>query len=240
MLATIVVSPDIPATHDLRGFGLDAFFADSGEIAARSRSSETVAFLLAGADLHVKRYRYSPKQAFRGCLRNTFREPSRVRAEYEILRRIASKVGDVAAVAVAYGEQRHLGFLRRAFLATATIAGAVPVGPDVSVETVGNFLRRIHDGGLSHGRLYPRNLLVSPDGSLRMVDLDRARLTVEPVTGPRAATDLVYLLSSMEGIDGDAVHAAYGRPVAERDMKRARGQAAAGREKRAGPPHVTG
>jgi len=237
--ATIVVSPDIPATHDLRGFGFDAFFADSGEIAARSRSSETVALLLAGADLHVKRYRYSPRQAFRGCLRNTFRKPSRVRAEYEILRRIASEVGDVAAVAVAYGEERHLGFLRRAFLATATVAGAVPVDPDISVEAVGNFLRRIHDGGLSHGRLYPRNLLVSPDGSLRMVDLDRARLTDEPATGPRAASDLVYLLSSIDGIDGDAIHADYGRPLTERDLRRAEAKAAAGREKRAGPPHVT-
>lgn len=204
-----------------------------------SRSSNTVALRLAGVDLHVKRYRYSRRQAFRGCLRNTFLGPSRVRAEFEMARRLRGRLGDVTPAAAAFGEERRAGFLRRAFFATETIADAAPVGSEASAHALGSFLRRLHAAGFSHGRLYARNLLATPDGTLRIVDLDRTTFRLRPVRGPRAARDLAHLLVSIEGLDGAALLDAYGAPSLATEVERARVAATAGLARRSGPPHVT-
>ncbi len=44
------------------------------------------------------------------------------------------------------------------------------------LERVGATIRRFHDAGLDHVDLNARNLLITPDGSVWLIDLDRCRL----------------------------------------------------------------
>jgi len=235
----IVISPEIPGRDGLEALPFERFFGAEGEVVARSRSSDTRSVVLAGHPLHVKRYRYSPRQALRGMLRNTLSGPSRVAREYAMLTRVADRLGaDVVPRAVAFGEARRFGFLRAAFLATETIPDSHPVTGAVDAASLGRFLRSIHDRGFSHGRLYARNLLRAGDGSLRLVDLDRAIRTDRRAAGRRAALDIACVLASLPGLDGEALIAGYGREDVRDLVDAVMPVAQAGLKKRSGPPHV--
>jgi tRNA A-37 threonylcarbamoyl transferase component Bud32 len=43
------------------------------------------------------------------------------------------------------------------------------------VRRAGASVRRLHDAGVPHPDLHPKNLLVAPDGRVLVIDLDRAR-----------------------------------------------------------------
>ena len=170
----VVLSPafssDLPA--DFRAF------ADlGGRTVALSGSTRTVRGALAGVDLHVKRHDYPVRRALAGALRNTFRRPSRAAREFRMLTEFARR--GAAPAAAAFGEDRWFGFLRQAFVASVTADGGVPSSeapPDSAgaAAALGAFLGRVHRDGLCHGRLFARNLLVLPDGTFLLVDLDRA------------------------------------------------------------------
>ena len=235
----IVVSPEIRGREEIQALPFSRFLADEGEVVARSRSSDTRAVVLAGHALHLKRYRYSVRQTIRGMFRNTRFGLSRVAREYAMLVRVAERLGPgVVPRAVAYGERRRVGFLRAAFLATETVPDAQPVADDVDAGDLGRFLRRIHDGGFTHGRLYARNLLVTGEGSFRIVDLDRASLTEETAHPGPAALDLACLLASLPGIGAEQLFAAYGRERARYAVIAMMPMARAGLDRRSGPPRV--
>ncbi|MHC4473527.1 MAG: lipopolysaccharide kinase InaA family protein [Planctomycetota bacterium] len=180
---------------------------EGGEIVALSGSTETRRIRLAGLDLHVKRHRYSPRAALRAALRNTWLWPSRAAREFQMLAAFRALAGpDVAPAPVALGEERVLGLLRSSFLATATVLGARPLdrqtpeGRDAA-RRLGRFLASIHGAGLSHGRLFARNLLVTDTG-FAVVDLDRARSvgTGRRPSEAARARDLAFLDESVPGV----------------------------------------
>lgn len=147
----------------------------TGETVARSRTSETLRVQAFGLDLHLKRYRYSIRRAVQGGLRNTFLGPSRAAGEFRMLSRLGV---ELAPRPIALGEHRKAGFLREAFLATETVEGARPLDITLSrdgARALGACVGRLHAGGIVHGGLFPRNVLATPDGRYRVLDLDRAR-----------------------------------------------------------------
>ena len=86
----------------------------------------------------------------------------------------------------------------RGFLLTREVPGAMdleawlhgaPSVTDVDRETVlrraGEAVRRLHDAGVSHADLHAKNLLLTPEGEIRILDLDRARVYGKSV--PEAA-----------------------------------------------------
>lgn len=201
--------------------GLPAEFADwaeaEGEVVARSRSTDTVRIRLGGLDLHRKRWRYPLATALRGVLRNTLFRPSRARREYRMLGALADL--DAAPAPAAFGERRVLGLLRHAFVASVTFEGAEPLSKRVPDgrdrdRALGRFLGRLHAAGATHGRLFARNLLGTPDGAFRLVDLDRARVRRDgPAPASARAKDLAFLSESLAHLPLSrhrAVLAAYG------------------------------
>jgi len=157
-----------------------------------------------------------------------------------MLSRVADRLGkDVVPGAVACGEHRRFGFLRAAFLATLTIPDVLPVEETVEAAALGRFLRTTHDRGLSHGRLYARNLLVSGRGdTFHLVDLDRAVLTEHPAVGIRAGLDIACVLASLPALDGEALLLGYGKDEIRAVVDAALPGARAGLARRSGPPRV--
>lgn len=95
---------------------------------------------------------------------------------------------------------RH-GPTYQAALLTVRLAGAqalaelLPVASDALLAHVGATIRRFHDAGLDHVDLNARNLLVTPDERVWLIDLDRCRLR-RP--GRWKKTNLQRLQRSME------------------------------------------
>jgi tRNA A-37 threonylcarbamoyl transferase component Bud32 len=175
-----------------------------GRVVARSPSTETRRVLVDGLDLHVKRHRYTVGRALKAALRHTLLRRSRAESEYRHLEVFRARLGlDAAPLPVAFGERRILGLLLEDFLATETLADAAPIvasptGAPAAALVLGRFLRRLHDAGLSHGRLFARNLL-AVEGGFAIVDLDRAR-ALEEGRGVREAArakDLAFLDESL-------------------------------------------
>ena len=74
------------------------------------------------------------------------------------------------------------GLTYQASLLTVRLAGAqalaelLPEASDTLLAHVGATIRRFHDAGLDHVDLNARNLLVTPDERVWLIDLDRCRL----------------------------------------------------------------
>lgn len=197
-----------------------AYATAEGEVVARSRSTDTVRLRLDGVDLHLKRWRYPLATALRNVLRNTLLAPSRARREYRMLAALAAL--EAAPAPAAFGERRVLGLLREAFVASVTFADAAPLSERVPGggepdRALGRFLGRLHAAGATHGRLFARNLLLGPDGTFRLVDLDRARVRRSgPAPASARAKDLAFLSESLADIPlprHRAVLAAYGQTL---------------------------
>lgn len=77
---------------------------------------------------------------------------------------------------------RRFGISYEAALLTARLQGAVPLaelldGNDAALfRRTGATIRRFHEAGLDHVDLNARNLLVTPDEHVWLIDLDRCRL----------------------------------------------------------------
>jgi 3-deoxy-D-manno-octulosonic acid kinase len=107
---------------------------------------------------------------------------SRPVAEFRVLERLAA-AGLPVPAPLAAGLRRR-GLLYTGGLITRRIPGARPLAdllPDRAQDTglwrrVGACVRRFHDAGLIHADLNARNILVDAEGSVYLIDFDRARI----------------------------------------------------------------
>ncbi|MEW6746835.1 MAG: lipopolysaccharide kinase InaA family protein [Planctomycetota bacterium] len=171
-----------------------------GDPVAVSRTSSVVRLppgVLAPPAVYLKRYWYPGcRDRLKGSLRNTFLGPSRAEREWFYLlslwRRHLSPLRPVA-----FGEDRRLGWLRRAFIATEEIPGsrsALEVWAGASdrdraalLVALGRWIGSLHDAGFRHGGLRLRNVLVLPDASLAAIDPPKARWFAGPIRARRPA-----------------------------------------------------
>lgn len=74
----------------------------------------------------------------------------------------------------------------QAWLDGATVAGHDD--PGTTLERAGRVVRSLHDEGVAHPDLHPKNLLLTRAGAVLVLDLDRARMAHEALpTGARLA-----------------------------------------------------
>lgn len=72
------------------------------------------------------------------------------------------------------------------------------------IRTTANEVRKMHDSGVIHADLHVKNLLVTPEGSVFILDLDRARSRER--VGPRSRlANLIRLGRSLEKTGADSV-----------------------------------
>ncbi len=178
-----------------------------GETLARSVTSATTRIELFGRTMFRKRYVYPPSTSLKAALRNTLVRPSRAAREFRMLTLLSERMGnDAVPEPIAFGEKRTCLFLREALLLTLAVPGGMTLEtiglPNPATAcTLGSFVARMHRSGLIHGSLFTRNLLQAPDGSIRVVDLDHARVFAPgrlPPIGPRSR-DLAFLAESVHG-----------------------------------------
>lgn len=195
---------DAPFREVLGAAGLDTvarvLACEGDRLAAWSRTTDTVKVGLNGqapptgwrGSLFVKRYFYPGfKRRLKAMLRGTFFGRSRARLEFVSLALLRSR-GIQTVRPIAYGERRVWHFLRSCFLITEGVPGAVTLA-DLALGTDGDEavrlsfpqrrrvitalaaqVRRMHDAGLVHGRLFWRNVLIRPmgDGGYEFFFLD--------------------------------------------------------------------
>jgi 3-deoxy-D-manno-octulosonic acid kinase len=73
-----------------------------------------------------------------------------------------------------------------------------PQGLRTLLERAGEAVRRLHDAGVPHPDLHPKNLLVTPQGRVLLLDLDRARPHDERLPDDVRLQNLVRLGRSIE------------------------------------------
>ncbi len=157
--------------------------------------------------------------------------PSRAATEWRTLRGLAADGLDVAE-AVAVGEERRLGVLRRAVLVTrdvgpaerldAWLAAAAQAARESAIRALAAVLARLHDAGWYHRDFHPGNILVrrspagpSPDDAPRLVLLDLHKAVKLPTATPRRARirDAAQLAHALRDVvpdpDREAFVAAY-------------------------------
>jgi len=179
-----------------------------GPVVARSRTTETRRVRVGDAELLLKRYLYPLEVSLKAAPRNTFLGRSRAGREFRMLLAFRRRAGRAVAPApAALGEERTFRLLRAAFLATEWVPDSAAPNPRRLLETgtaeaLGAFVGTFHAAGLIHGSLFGRNLLLTPDGSYRLVDLDRASV-VRGLSLQARARDLAFLLTSLTtGVPG--------------------------------------
>jgi 3-deoxy-D-manno-octulosonic acid kinase len=138
---------------------------------------------------------------FRGSLR-----PLRELALHRRLAGLGVPVADAVAAVVLEGRGGWRGFLL-----TSEVLGAVDLqswlhgSPAPASVPRGEFLqragaavRRLHDAGVSHVDLHAKNLLLTPEGQVLVLDLDRAREYPGPLEESERFSNLVRLGRGIE------------------------------------------
>jgi len=105
--------------------------------------------------------------------------------------------------------RRPLGW--RGFLLTREVAGAVDLeawlygvgeddrpNPREILRRAGAAVRRLHDAGVMHPDLHPKNLLITPERQVLVIDLDKADPNEQPLNAVDRLTNLVRLGRSIE------------------------------------------
>ncbi|HET8789660.1 MAG TPA: 3-deoxy-D-manno-octulosonic acid kinase [Modicisalibacter sp.] len=82
----------------------------------------------------------------------------------------------VAAHVHRHGPSYTAALLTVRLLGAHALAEHLPQADNALLERVGSTIRRFHDAGLDHVDLNARNLLVTPDERVWLIDLDRCRL----------------------------------------------------------------
>ncbi len=82
-------------------------------------------------------------------------------------------------------------WLRRSIRVASSKDRVVPI-------RAGEVVRMVHDAGVRHGDLHPKNLILTSDGSLRVLDFDKSRAFERPLTGAERLQDLARLARSIE------------------------------------------
>src|SRR5262245_54510009 len=100
----------------------------------------------------------------------------------------------------------------------ALLYGASPVPPwdrRGAIAAAGRAVRRLHDEGVEHADLHPRNLLADPASRrVLVIDLDRARAHDGPLSDDRRLSNLARLARAVEK------HRLRGMPVGRREALR--------------------
>lgn len=99
----------------------------------------------------------------------------------------------------------------RGFLLTREVEGALDLQawlygdaapgdtpPARVLRRAGRAVRRLHDAGVSHLDLHPKNLLLTPGGEVLVIDLDRARIFPGPLPEGERLANLVRLARAIE------------------------------------------
>ncbi|MDJ0520625.1 MAG: lipopolysaccharide kinase InaA family protein [Planctomycetota bacterium] len=78
------------------------------------------------------------------------------------------------------------------------VRAGIAAAPADVLRRAGRAVRRLHDAGVVHADLHPKNLLVTRDGGVLVIDLDRARRTNGSVPDEARLGNLVRLGRSIE------------------------------------------
>ena len=218
--------------EDLRG-EMPADYASyalaGGATITKSVSSSTTRIALNGREMIRKRYVYPLGRSLKASLRNTLVRPSRAEREFRMLRLFRERLGEKAVPEpIAFGERRTCLLLNEAILLTEAVPGGATLATTAlnhpsAARELGGFLARMHQAGLIHGSLFARNVLLTPNGGFRLVDLDQAQAHASgrlPPLGTRAK-DLSFLGDSIKGSRTDRLRAlaAYARAVGEENRE---------------------
>jgi tRNA A-37 threonylcarbamoyl transferase component Bud32 len=134
-----------------------------------------------------------------GLLKSCARRPKAERATLNALELIDA--GIPTAVPVAWGVRRRWGIEASSMLIMEHLTGAVHLGRWNGdrlpvIRRIGRLIGSLHRAGFMHRDLKPTNLLVTPDGSPYLIDLDGLRrLGAVPPTS--AVADIVKLARRM-------------------------------------------
>lgn len=134
-----------------------------------------------------------------GLLKSCARRPKAERATLNALELIDA--GIPTAVPVAWGVRRRWGIEASSMLVMEHLTGAVHLGRWNGdrlpvIGRIGRLIGSLHRAGFMHRDLKPTNLLITPDGSPYLIDLDGLRrLGSVPSTG--AVADIVKLARRM-------------------------------------------
>ncbi len=196
-----VLAPGFQAL--LRQHGLDTvesvFQLAAGDVITHSGSTEVRRVVLTSVDgertLFIKKYWVSrPAQLWSGMFRGTFFGCPKVRREFRNLEFLRA-AGLDAPPAVAFGEERHAGWLSRSFLISESVADPTPLDAFICdvlpglpkeeqrrvrrelIEKLARYTRRLHERRFVHHDYFWRNILLS-GGSLEhffLIDAHKGR-----------------------------------------------------------------
>lgn len=182
----------------------DVIRAMGDRVVAWSRTTDTICVERRERSIYVKRYRYPRwRHRLRGMFRGTLLGKHRARREFRALERLRS-IGVPVVRPLGWGERRIAGFVTVSYLITEGIAGAMSLSryatehllsrDDASVRVartqvvrdLAQAVRRMHRGGLLHGNLFLRNILIRPgfDGRHEFFFLDAVRVRRANANGP--------------------------------------------------------
>lgn len=181
---------------------LDAVFALTGEVIAKSPASQVIRVQVGERNFYVKRYTGLGKRPLRRLL-----DRPRVQAEWQNLQRF-SDWGIATAPLIAYGlESRHGRFVRGALITagipnTADLKHLALAGDprlnnrrwwDGISQQLAEATRTMHAHGFAHNDLKWRNLLVDDAGKLYFIDCPSGGFWRGPFLRYRIIKDLACL-----------------------------------------------
>lgn len=165
-------------------------------VVAWSRTTDTIRLGDGDHTIYVKRYRYPRwKHRVRGMFRGTLFGEHRARREFRALEKLR-RIGAPVVRPLGWGHRRRFGFVTLSYLITEGEPGAMSLAhfanehllrrDDASVRVtrlklvreLAGTIRRLHEGGLIHGNLFLRNILVRPrpGGEHEFIFLDAVRV----------------------------------------------------------------
>jgi tRNA A-37 threonylcarbamoyl transferase component Bud32 len=160
-----------------------------------------------GEHLVVRAYRKGGLlRSLRGA---TFWGPMRPLQELVLHRRLRAAGVPVLEAVGAVVLRSGVGW--RGFLLTREVAGGldleawlhgVPAPTDLHAARIlrraGRAVRAVHDAGVAHADLHPKNMLITRDGEVLVLDLDRARSAEGPLDDESRLANLVRLGRAIE------------------------------------------